>query len=54
MIGENIDDFCLLRTERENGKSIVRHVSGASMKAALTRDVEIRGETIGAETGAHH
>jgi hypothetical protein len=54
VIGDNINDFCLLRAEYEAGKSVVRHISGASMKAALNRDVEIRGATIGAEVGAHY
>jgi hypothetical protein len=47
---ENISDFSLIRTERVNGKCTVRHVSGASMKAALKRQGEIRGATDGKST----
>lgn len=43
VIGDDVDDFSLLRSERENGKCVVRHISGASMKAALKRGGEIRG-----------
>ena len=49
VIGDNVDDFSLLRTERENGKYMVRHISGASMKAALKRKSEIRGTSNGSE-----
>ncbi|MGA8613548.1 MAG: AAA family ATPase [Xanthobacteraceae bacterium] len=48
IIGDDVGDFSLLRTERENGKCVVRHISGASMKAALKRGGEIRGGTVGA------
>jgi len=44
------DEFSLLRTERENGNCIVRHISGTSMKAALKRGSEIRGASDEAES----
>ncbi len=50
VIGDNVDDFSLLRTELEDGKNIVRHISGASMKAALKRKDEIRGASGGIES----
>jgi hypothetical protein len=40
---ENIQDFSLLRTERENGTCAVHHISGAAMRAALRRDDDLRG-----------
>jgi hypothetical protein len=42
-IGDNVDDFSLVRTEREGEICVARHISGASMKAALKRGGEIRG-----------
>jgi AAA15 family ATPase/GTPase len=53
-IDNNADDFCLLRTERENGKCSVRHISGASMKAALKRGGELRGAALDQKTQAHN
>ncbi|MDD5703009.1 MAG: AAA family ATPase [Dehalococcoidales bacterium] len=50
VMDNSADDFSLLRTERENGNCIVRHISGASMKAALKRKSEIRGASDGAES----
>jgi hypothetical protein len=47
IIGDNEDDFCLLRTERQNGICTVDHISGDSMKAALKGKNEVRGATIG-------
>jgi hypothetical protein len=43
VIGEKVEDFSLIRTERENGACVARHISGASMKAALKRGGDIRG-----------
>lgn len=54
VIGENADDFSLLRAERENGFCIVRHISGVSMRAALKRGGEIRGATIASKTHNHN
>jgi hypothetical protein len=48
-IGDKVDDFCLLRTERENGACVVRYSSGTSMKAALQGSNEIRGASFGAK-----
>lgn len=48
VIGTEVDDFSLLRMERENGKCVARHISGASMTAALKRGGEIRGGGNGA------
>jgi hypothetical protein len=39
----DVDDFSLLQTIRENGTCAVRHVSGTAMKAALMGGNEIRG-----------
>ncbi|MBV8738669.1 MAG: ATP-binding protein [Alphaproteobacteria bacterium] len=50
VMGDKVEDFALLRTERDNGGCIVRHISGAAMKAALNRQGEIRGATIAAKT----
>ena len=36
VIGDQVNDFSLIRTERENGSCIARHISGTSLKAALT------------------
>lgn len=47
VMGNNVDDFSLIRTERENGKCIARHISGAAMAAALRGENEIRGATFG-------
>jgi hypothetical protein len=43
LIGKNTRDFCLLRTERDNGNCIVRHISGTAMSAALRGGNEVRG-----------
>jgi energy-coupling factor transporter ATP-binding protein EcfA2 len=55
VMGKDVADFCLLRTEQENGACIVRHVSGSAMRAALRRDDDIRGGTAdgGAESENH-
>jgi len=47
VIGDATKDFCLLRTERDNGDCIVRHISGVAMKAALRGGNEIRGAVYG-------
>lgn len=47
VIGDDVDDFCLLRTERVNGSCFVQQSSGISMKAALSGGNEIRGVTNG-------
>ncbi len=51
IMGDDVASFSLMRTERENGKCKVRHISGASMKAALKREGEIRG---GSPSGSSH
>jgi hypothetical protein len=60
IMGDDTKDFLLIRTERDGDKCIARQISGASMRAALTRGAEIRGVTevtplmsaVGAEVGA--
>jgi hypothetical protein len=47
IIGDDVASFELLRTERENGKCIVRQISGTAMKAALMGGNEIRGTSNG-------
>lgn len=47
VIGDNVDDFSLIRTERQNGKCIAYQISGAAMAAALSGKNEIRGATVG-------
>ena len=44
-IEKNVGDFTLIRTEREGDKCVARHISGASMLAALRRGGDIRGIT---------
>jgi hypothetical protein len=46
VINGKINDFSLLRAERQNGQCVVRHISGAAMKAALDRGGEPRGATV--------
>jgi len=48
VIAEAPEDFCLVRTEREENRCVVRQFSGKAMKAALERQGEIRGATLGA------
>lgn len=43
VIGDEVNDFSLIQTERDNGKCVVRHVSGTAMKAALKGGNEVRG-----------
>jgi energy-coupling factor transporter ATP-binding protein EcfA2 len=50
VIDGNEKDFTLLRTERGDEQTIVRHISGTSLKAALRRQGEIRGVTIAGKT----
>jgi AAA domain, putative AbiEii toxin, Type IV TA system/AAA ATPase domain len=50
---DDVENFSLLRTERENGKCVVRHISGASMKAALKRGGEIRGASVSSSDQNH-
>lgn len=45
VMGNDVDDFSLIHAERENGKCILRHISGVAMKAALLGGNEIRGGT---------
>jgi hypothetical protein len=45
VIGENTSDFCLLRAEQPNGGSVVRHITGRAMSAALRGGNEVRGAT---------
>jgi hypothetical protein len=47
VVGDKVDDFCLLRTGRENGTCNVEHINGIAMTAALVGDNEIRGTTRG-------
>jgi AAA domain, putative AbiEii toxin, Type IV TA system len=47
VIGNNVDDFSLIRTERQNGECVAYHISGAAMAAALSGENEIRGATVG-------
>lgn len=42
--------FSLLRAERANGQCVIRHISGTSMKAALSRQGEVRGATRATKT----
>jgi hypothetical protein len=53
VIGDDVDEFSLIRTERKNGKCETRHISGASMKAALKRGGEIRGASVGSADQNH-
>ena len=50
IMGDDVANFSLMRTERENGTCVVRHISGASMRAALKREGEIRGGFSGASS----
>ena len=43
IIGDDVYNFSLIQTERENGKCVARHISGTAMKAALMGGNEIRG-----------
>ena len=43
VVDDEVDDFSLIHTERDNGKCSVRHISGTAMKAALIGGNEIRG-----------
>jgi AAA15 family ATPase/GTPase len=47
VIGQNTDDFCQLRTMRDNGSCTVSHINGVAMKAALSGENEVRGVTVG-------
>ena len=40
--GKNENDFCLLRTEKDNGKSTMRQFSGKAFSAAIDQGGEIR------------
>ncbi len=51
VMGNNVGDFSLIRTERENAKCVAHHISGTAMAAALRGQNEIRGATFGSPSG---
>jgi predicted ATPase len=36
------NDFCLLRTKKENGKCTIKHIAGKNLKAAIEQGGEVR------------
>jgi len=38
----NVEDFCLIRVERENGKCRLKQFSGLNFKQAIEQDIEVR------------
>jgi len=43
VLAEKVEDFTLLRTERQNGQCVVQQISGQAMRAALRGEIDLRG-----------